>query len=172
MMNKSTNKRIHNYIILVVIFLLCIGLIVYLCKWYKVYDEYQKETPIIRGVLQEIVNDDLEHYVLDNPSALIYVCTSNDDVCRDFEKEFKKYINQQELNDSIIYLNTTGLNQDEFVSEFNKKYNYKRELTTNYPAFVLFEDGKIVSILQGTKNEKLTITKVKNFLELNKIGEE
>ena len=171
-MDKSTKKRIHNYIILAVVFLLCMGLIIYLCKCYKVYDEYQKETPVIRGALQEIVNDDLEHYVLDNPSALIYVCTSKDDICRDFEKDFKKFVIQQELNDDIVYLNTTGLDQNEFVDEFNKKYNYKRELTTNYPAFVLFENGKIVSILQGTEGKKLTVTKVKHFLELNKIGEE
>ena len=168
---KDEKKSIHNYIVLVVVFLLCASLVLYLCKLYKVYDEYQKETPVIRGTLQEIISDDLEHFVLDNPSALIYVCTSNDNICRDFEKDFKKLINKFELADSIIYLNTTNLDQNQFVNDFNSKYHYKVDLTTNYPAFILFEDGKIINILQGDDKDKLTITEVKHFLKINKIGE-
>ena len=34
-----------------------------------------------------------------------------------------------------------------------------------------FEDGKIDSVLQGKEDKPLTITKVKQFLELNQIGE-
>ena len=57
------------------------------------------------------------------------------------------------------------------VKNFNTKYNFKIALTTNYPAIVIFEDGKIVSILQGTTDEELTISKTKQFIEINKIGE-
>jgi predicted bacteriocin transport accessory protein len=172
MSNETTSKnKIKNYIILVVIFLLCMGLVLYFCKWYKVYDEYQKETPVIRDSLFEIVSDDLEHYVLENPSTVIYMCTATNNTCRTFEKDFKKLIKQDELSDDIVYLNLSDLDQDEFVSEFNSKYNYKIKLTTDYPAFVLFEDGKVVSVLQGSDDSKLTISKVKQFLELNDIGE-
>ena len=169
--DKKTKKIIHNYIILAIIFLACALLVWYFCKNYKIYDEYQKQTPVIRDTLQEIISDDLEHYLLDNPSTLIYVCTANDDVCRDFEKDFKKFINKKELADSIIYLNTTGIDQDAFVNDFNEKYHYKVPLTINYPAFILFEDGKIINILQGNEKEKLTLTEVKHFLKINKIGE-
>ena len=37
------------------------------------------------------INDDLDHYVLDNPTTIIYMCTANDDECRNFEKDFKNY---------------------------------------------------------------------------------
>ena len=46
----------------------------------------------------------------------------------------------------------------------------KKELTTKYPAFVLFEDGIATKILQG-KSKELSMSKVKHFLELNKLGE-
>lgn len=173
-MSENVEKKsvLHNYIILTIIFVVCMGLVIYLCKLYNVYDEYQKETPVIRGSLQEIVDDDLEHYILDNPTAVIYMCTSSNETCRSFEKGLKKLLNKNNYNDEIIYLNLSNLDQDKFVDDFNEKYMRKTKLTTRYPAFVLFVDGKAVSILQGTETKSLTITKVKQFLELNDIGEE
>ena len=165
-------KTIHNYLLLIILFAITAGVVIYLCKWYNVYNEYQKETPVIRDSLMEIGNGDLEHYILDNPTAVIYMCTAKDEECRTFEKDFKKLLKKRDYNNEIIYLNLSDLNQEEFVQSFNDKYNYKIKLTTHYPAFVLFEDGKVVSVLQGNKNKKLTVSKVKQFLELNEIGEE
>ena len=168
---KEKNTIFHNYLLLVFIFLVCIGFTLYVCEIYKVNDEEKKKVPVINGFLLEIYKEDLDHYVLDNPSSIIYMCTANDDVCREFEKGFKKLLHQNDYSNQIIYLNLTDVNQDEFVEEFNERYNYKNKLTTNYPAFVLFEDGKVKSILQGRENKSLTISKVKHFLELNEIGE-
>ena len=168
---KPSKKKIHNYIVLILISLLCVGAVLYLCRWYKVYDEYQKEIPVIRGYLQEIVSDDLEHVVLENPSITLYICTSNDDNCRNFEKNFEKVLKSKEFRDEIIYLNTTGIDQNAFVNNFNEKYTKKKKLNVNYPAFVLFEDGKVVNILQASGDKELTMSKVEHFLELNSIGE-
>lgn len=168
----KTKKKIHNYIILFVIILLSVGIVLYLCRWYEVYDEYEKEIPVIRDSLLEITNEDLEHYILDNPTAVIYMCTASSESCRSFEKDFVKLIQKEELGDKIIYLNLSNVDQEQFVKEFNEKYPYKVELTTNYPAFVIFEDGKVHSMLQGKENKKLTVSKVNQFLDLNKIGEE
>ena len=169
---EEKKKAIHNYFLLAILFIATIGIVIYLCKWYNVYHEYQKETPVIRGSLMEIINDDLEHYILDNPTAVIYMCTAKDDECRSFEKDFKKLLKKRDYNNEIIYLNLSDLDQNQFVDNFNDKYNYKIKLTTHYPAFVLFEDGKVVSVLQGSQNKPLTVSKVKQFLELNEIGEE
>lgn len=168
---EKQKKKVKNYIILVFVVLLFVGLVLYLCKWYKVYDEYQKDIPVIRDSLQEIVNEDLEHYILDNPSSLIYICTANDENCRDFEKKFKKLIEKDELADEIIYLNVTGIDQNNFVNSFNEKYTKKKKLTTNYPAIVVFDEGKVVSILQAKKDNKIKIDDVKHFIKLNKVGE-
>ena len=57
---KKEKNLVKNYFILAIIFLAGIGLTFYLCRWYKVYDDYKKQTPVIRGTLsQEIVYDDL-----------------------------------------------------------------------------------------------------------------
>lgn len=165
---RSLFKR---YLILAFIFILCMGLVIYLCKWYKVYDDYQKEIPVIRDTLSEITDIDLEHYILDNPTTVIYMCTASDEVCRDFEKDFKKLVIKKEYTDKIVYLNLSGLDQEKFVEDFNNKYNFKIKLSVDYPAIVMFEDGKITSLLQENDKRDFTISTVKDYLELNMIGE-
>lgn len=170
--NIKDKKRFKNYIILIVIFILCWGLTLYLCEWYKVYNDYEKQTPVIRGTLSEITYEDLDHYVVDVPSVIVYICTSYDDNCRNFEKNFKKYVKKNDLNDSIVYLNITNIDKQQFINDFNNKYNYKGKLTGNYPAFVSFKDGKINSVLQATDSKNLSLSKVDSFLDLNNYEEE
>ena len=171
-LNENQKNYLKNYIILIVIFGCCIFFTLYFCKWYDVYKEYEREIPVIRGSLSEITKDDLEHYIADNSNVIIYMCTAVDDECRNFEKEFKKYIVKNEITDEVVYLNLTGVDQDEFLKEFNDTYHYKIKLNGKYPAFVAFEDGKIDSILQGRKNKKITISKVNDFLEIHLQEEE
>ncbi len=171
--NKVEEKEIpiKNYIILGIIFLLGIIIALYFCDWYKVYDNYQRQTPIIRGTLSEITTAEVEHYVLENPTATFYMCTADESICRNFEKDFKKYVEKESLTDKIIYVNLTDTDVNSFVTEFNNKYNYKIKLTNNYPALVTFDDGHITGLVQGNKDKKLTVSKAKQFIEMNKIGE-
>lgn len=165
---RSLFKR---YLILIFIFIACMGLVIYLCKWYKVYDDYQKEIPVIRDTLSEITDADLDHYILDNPTTVIYMCTASDDTCRDFEKDFKKLVVKKEYTDKIVYLNLSGLDQGKFIEDFNNKYNFKVKLSVDYPAIVMFEDGKISALLQESDKREFNISTVQDFLELNMIGE-
>ncbi|MBP5678682.1 MAG: hypothetical protein J6X28_02490 [Bacilli bacterium] len=170
---KEPEKNyVKNSIILIVLFGVCIFLTLYFCKWYEVYKEYEKETPVIRGSLSEINKEDLDHYVVDNSDVIIYMCTATDDDCRSFEKDFKKYIRRNEITDEVVYLNLTGIDIKEFVKEFNDTYSYKVKLNGRYPAFVAFQDGKVISILQGSRNKTITISKVQSFLEIHLQEEE
>ncbi len=169
--NEKKKGGLKSYLILAAIFLVGIGITLYLCNLYKVYDEYQKQTPVIRDTLSEITSDELEHYILENPTTVIYMCTSSEMVCRNYEKDFKKLIKSKELQDEIVYLNLSDLDQQKFIEEFNNKYNFKVKLTTYYPAIVVFEEGKITSVLQGNEEENLTVVKTKQFIEIHKIGE-
>ena len=116
--NKE-KKKLKNYFILILIFALGIGITLYLSKLYHVYDEYQKETPVIRGVISEITNEELDHYLMENPTIVIYMCTSSDMLCRNFEKDFKKLIEKENLQEEIIYLNLSDINEDEFIDSLN-----------------------------------------------------
>ncbi len=165
--DEKQKNYLKNYFLLFILFGSCIFLTIYFCKWYNVYKDYEREIPVIRDSLTEITPIDLEHFVIDTPETIIYMCTANDDTCRSFENDFKKYVKRNDLSESIVYLNLTGVDIDSFINEFNQKYKYKIKLNGHYPAFVAFEDGKVISILQGSKNKKVTISKLQNFLELN-----
>lgn len=169
-LEKKENKRISNYTITVVLFIVCFGLVLYLRELYRVNEAEQKKIPVIDGYISELSSEDLEHYILDNPNGVIYMCIANDENCRTFEREFKKLLKKDEYNNNLAYLNLMDVDQDKFLEEFNKKYIYKTKLSKEYPAFVLFEDGKVKAILQE-KDRKLDIVKVKHFLELSEIGE-
>ena len=167
---EPENKKVRNYIITILLFIACFGMILYLRELYKVNEAEQKKIPVIQGYISEIYTDDLEHYIMDNPNGVIYMCIANDENCRVFEREFKKLLKSDEYNDNLVYLNLMDVDQDEFLEEFNSKFIYKVKLSKDYPAFVLFEDGKVKAILQE-KDKKLDIVKVKHFLELSEIGE-
>ena len=172
-MGKGHKVPIKNYIILVMLFIGVLLLLWYFSKWYHAYDEYQKQTPVIRGTLSEITNLELDHYILENPTSAIYMCTSSDMKCRNFEKNLKTMLNKNEkLKNNIIYLNLSDINQDEFVENFNNTYSYKVKLNKNYPAIVLFEDSKIVGLLQEEKDKNLDLNEVRSYLKLHKVGEE
>lgn len=170
---KTTEKKvgIKNYFILILIFATGILLTLYLCNVYKVYDESKKQIPVIRGTLSEIKYEELEHYISENPTTVIYMCTASNEVCRNYEKDLKKLIKKEELQEEIVYLNLSETNNSEFTEMFNKKYPFKVKITDNYPAIVIFIDGKITNILQAKRQEKLTITKTQQFIDLHMIGE-
>ena len=168
---KEKKNMVHNYLILLLICFCFIAFVFYVCKIYTIQEEEKLKIPVIRGELLEIYKDDLDHYIMDNPSSIIYVCTADDEKCRFFEKDFKKLLKKNEYMNQIIYLNLTDVDQELFLEEFNRKYNSKTKLSGNYPAFILFEDGKIKSILQGKSSKNVSTSKLKQFLEVNEIGE-
>ena len=168
---KENKIPVKNYFILAFIFLIGIGLTIYFCKWYEVIDTEKKQTPVIRGVIPEISSQELDNFVLENPTTVLYLCTSDNMKCRNFEKDFKKYIIKESMENYIVYVNLTNINQVKFVKDFNNNYEYKTKLTPNYPALIYFNDGKISDMIEGTNSNKLTLSKAKDFLGKNKIGD-
>lgn len=168
---KETRKiPTKNYVLLVVLFLLTFLLVYYIYRWYVVYSNYQNEIPVIRDSLSEVTEQEMEHYIKENPTAVIYVCTAADIECRNFEKNFKKLVEQDSLKEYITYVNLTDENKDTFVEHFNQNYPHKKMKLTNYPAIIVFEDGQISDILQADIDNKISLTEVKQFLKSNKVG--
>ena len=95
-MDKKEEKErkipTKNYIILVVLFIAIIALVLYLCNLYHVYDAHQREIPVIRDTLFEIQPEEIEHYVMENPTTVFYMCTAASEACRDYEKDLKKLL--------------------------------------------------------------------------------
>lgn len=172
-MQKEKEERkipTKNYIILLIIVLVTFLLAYYLYRWYDVYSTYQNDIPVIREYLPEVTEEEMEHYIRENPTAVIYVCTAVDTNCRSFEKNFKKLVEQESLQEYITYVNLTDENKESFITRFNQNHPYKKIGLTKYPALIFFEDGEVSDILQASKDNNLTISEVNKFLINNKIG--
>ena len=173
-MDKKESKRkigIKNYLILALIFLIAIVITLYLCNVYNVYKESKRQIPVIRGTLSEITSEELAPYISENPTIMLYMCVASNEKCRTYERDLKKYVIKNELQDSIVYLNLTQEEAANFSEKFNNQYTNSLKLKDNYPAILIFEDGKVTHLLQGKEKENLTITKTKQFMDLHSIGE-
>lgn len=159
-----------NYIILLILFLLTFLLTYYIYRWYVVYSNYQNNIPVIKDSLVELTEEEMEHYISDNPTTTIYICTASDINCRNFEKSFKRFVDQKVLKEYIAYVNLSNNDENGFIDRFNSRYHYRKSALSKYPALVYFEDGQISDILQETATEKITISDVKQFIKRNKIG--
>ena len=173
-MKKKDNLRkipTKNYIIVGIMFILFFALLYYLYSWYKVYTDYERKIPVIGDTLLELNINEVEHYIQENPTAVVYLCRASDNNCRSFEKVFKKLINKKNLNNNIVYVNLEYEDLDNFTNKFNTRYNYRKKLKTDYPAIIVFEDSKVIDVIQAKASEKLSISQVEKFLNDNYIGE-
>lgn len=171
---EKKNERkvgVKNYLILVLIFIVATVITLYLCSVYKVYQESKLEIPVIRGTLSEITSEEVDHYISENPTTFLYICSASNLSCRNYEKDLKKLVKREELQEVMVYINITDSEKDKFTEAFNAKYTKRVKLSTNYPAIVAIEDGKVINLLQAKENEKLSITKTNQFIDLNTIGE-
>ncbi len=98
----------------------------------------------------------------------MYMCTTSQDICRNFEKKFSEYIKDNNLSEEIIYLNL-GYSNDE-NNLLNKVYQeYKSDNLVKkvyqYPTLLIFNQGKIVDVLSSSNKHKINIEQVDEFLE-------
>lgn len=168
MQKTKENKRkipIKNYIKLALIFILTITLVLYLSYWYKSYQNYQKKTPVLNGVISEVRYNEIYNYINDNQSALIYIGVANDDDCRKIENDLKRIIEKRHLKEKIVYFNITDVNDKELLfQEFNSRYSQGHNVYT-YPSIILIDEGKIVDFRSKTANKNLLASDVEQFLE-------
>lgn len=168
MKEKEKIER-KNYIQVAILFIITIIIVLYLSSWYTSYKKDKLSVPVINGVLSEIHYEELEPYLRENNgSSYLYMCTSDEEVCRNFESEFIKIIEKKDLYDKIIYLNLTDIdNQKEFMDTFNEKYAKKKKVSS-YPTIIKFENSKIKKVIGG--NNGLTIPELKKYLETDEMN--
>ena len=104
MEKKETQRKvgIKNYLILALIFIVATVITLYLCNVYNVYEESKRQIPVIRGTLSEITSEELEHYISENPTIMMYICTASNETCRKYEQSLKKYVVREELQETMV----------------------------------------------------------------------
>lgn len=154
-------KRIvplKNYIILIVVMILTIVLTLFLASKYDQKLEDNAPRTLMFSFLSQVTNEELNNYILENPNIIVYVASTKDEKLNKFENEFKEFIINNELTNSIIQIDC-----DELDKKIINPYLKNIEDINVYPNIIIFKDGKIQSILYNEKTN-INITDVKNFI--------
>lgn len=174
MLKKSNKKELRNYLIYTVIVILTIVLVIYFRAWYKTYTTHQLTIPVINGYLNEIKYEELNNYIDETPKFGLYMCTSDEEKCRSFEREFRKIVKRNSLKDQIVYLNLNDFanNSINYNTLLDNGFGIKALKDKNnffdlYPTIAIFNNKELSTFL--VINSNVTIDEVSQFLEEHEI---
>lgn len=156
---KIREIPVKNYVYMVVILLATILILFYLYDWYKTYKENELNTGIMNDYLTIINYNELGDYIMENKDAVIYVSVLGDERINKFESSFKNVIMDNELRNSILYLDIT--NEDRELVESRLK------IDSNLPYIVVYTNGNITDTYSIADNGYSTKKIIKYF---NRIG--
>ena len=164
MKNKKRSKK--NYVILAVIYIAVILVVLYLASWYNTYSEYKREIPVLKDVVSFISPEEVDHYLTENPSPILYLCTASDSDCREFEENIKQDLEEKNYQE-LTYVNLESLSDKSgFLQELLDKYGQDFSIE-RVPCLIKFVDGRIVSIEDGLNGAVLTCDEALEFLDTN-----
>lgn len=163
---KNEKNYSKNYLILFILLIVTVLLTLYVANWYKTIEEYNKNNSVVLNVIKEIEVESLESFLLDNPEIILYISSTTDENIKIFDKEFKKIINKEDLNENIVYLNVNK-DEDAFEKIADNYFgeNIKKLKDKKAPAIMFFKDGNVIDISFISKNS--TKKDIYNFLERN-----
>ena len=161
---KSKKKQKKNYVVLVVIYVVVIVLVLYLASWYNTYKNYQNEIPVLEDVVSEISPSEFEHYLTENPSPVLYLCTASDSDCRDFEETIKSPLEKNNY-ESLVYINLEDVEDKE---TYIKRLLEGTDFTiSRIPCLIKFTDGEVTAVEDGLNGALLTRDEALSFLDIN-----
>ena len=159
---KSRNVPTKNYLILTFISLATLFIVFYLVSWYNTSKEYYQNNSILVTFLSELKSDEITSYLIDNPQKVIYYAAGKDEKIKGFEKQFKKLIEEEEIKNAIIYVDSSKEENNSFVANISKIYD--KNLDSMYtPNLIYISEGKVKRILYSSESE-ISKRDVRNFL--------
>ena len=130
-----------NYFILFIVIVLSLLIAFYFRNWYKAYEDSYLSKSIVGNYLFEINYKELDNYLVENQSAIIYVSKVGNEKIRNFEKKFINAINQNDLKNKILYLDLSN-----YKGDTNNKYTINDKDITSVPNISVFKNGKLDDI--------------------------
>ena len=139
-MKKNENIPFKNYIILSIVLILSIIGVVYFYMWYDELKDNSINTNVMNRYLNVINYNEIDNYLVENKSCILYVSSAENIDIRKFENKFKKVVNKYALNSKILYLDLTD-DSSNSAADIIMKYHLK-----GIPCIIIFEEGKISDI--------------------------
>lgn len=166
MTKKKEIKKISskNYFMLAVIFLIS-GLLFWLVV--EPFRKSDKQESKLTDKLEKLSYESIDAYITERQNVIVYL-TDFSEKSNNFENEFESVALENDIDEDVVYMNTTELAPDNLTKLKNKYFNDKLKSSkvelNVIPNLLVFQDGKIIDILYkvDTIYDKTSITK---FLE-------
>jgi len=139
------NVPVRNYVILLGVLLGSFLLVYYFYKWFDTYEESILNRRILDSYMQVINYNELDNYLVENPDTMLYVSVLQNKEIREFEKLVKQKYRDKLIENDILYLDITDLNDNE-KNQLVMKYYYNNLNIMDVPCVIVFNDGEIESI--------------------------
>lgn len=135
-MKKEELRKIptKNYVMLAIILLVSLGLVYYFHLWYLAYNENKLGNRIMDKYMDNINYNELDNYLVENNSAIVYTSVLNDNDIREFEKQFKLLFKKKKIKYNLLYMDVT-----DDLDSFNYKYS-----NVGVPSLMIFSEGRLV----------------------------
>lgn len=154
-----------NYFIFLLMVVCTIVIVFYSCEAYKSRNINKYVSPM-NLFITEIKVDDLENYIVENSTVVIYVSDKKDDTLKEREEKFKELLTEYNIQQYFVYLDMS-YNTDGVIAKFEERYKDKLDYE-KLPILIVMLDGKVV----GTYNENnYDEKKIISFLKDNEVIE-
>lgn len=152
-----------NYIIYGIIVVVTLALVFYANEWYKAYKQNELENSYIADYVKEVNYPEFQNYILENPDLIVYVGEKNSTKCVSFEKIFHDVIKEYNLEDEVIFLNVSDINN---IKEITDVYNIKSLNTSlNIPSIAILKNSKFNDILNSNDDNEIRSDEIIQLLE-------
>ena len=155
MVKSQKSIPLKNYFVLAVVLVGSIFLIYYLYLWVNAYKENKLNDPIMNDYLQVINYNELESYLYESESTVVYVSVVGDDKIRSFENKFKDTIIEYSLKNKLLYMDVSDI-----IHNNSLKYGLNYD---SVPCILVFDGIELVKTY-NLKDINYDFKKVKKYL--------
>jgi hypothetical protein len=124
----------------------------------RMYNHRHQQKSVLYEYLSEVTLNDLDTYLLENETAVLYVDDKYNISDNKEEKELKKKIINNNLYNHFVFLDSSMIDQ-EFIRSFNKKYNYS--FKEEYPMIIIIKDKRVVKTYNKLNVSKFNFEDIK-----------
>lgn len=153
---------LKNYFILIALVAITVFITYYCCNLYSDHHE-KKHTSLMLTFLTEIKEDDIENYIVENPTVVLYISDKTDSSLEESEKEFKKYLAEKNIYSYFTYIDISK-DKENSLNSFQEGYDITLDYQT-LPILITFQDGEFKEVY----NKSWDMSQVTDFLRRNEV---
>jgi|GEM_PF-1999095 len=170
-------KKRNNYMIIgmtLAILMFCLVIMFFLFEKNKELEKANSTLKIEKQILSDntsafeylnsLTIDSFEKRVAEGDDLFVYVGKNSEcNDCSIFSKTLKKEVETFPLKNSLYFVEISSIHSDkERWLDFKKRYGFNQT-----PAFLLFQNGEIKSMIEWTEQDGLSSEAFHNWLERN-----